>query len=99
MTLVVQARVVALLEGASLLLLLFVAMPLKYIAHAPLMVRIVGSIHGLMVLMFAAILFRLVRAEQWPMRKAFVAFGTSLVPFGAFYFERSLRKAGPGGSF
>ncbi|HMI86599.1 MAG TPA: DUF3817 domain-containing protein, partial [Polyangiaceae bacterium] len=39
MTLVVQARVVALLEGASLLLLLFVAMPLKYIAHAPLMVR------------------------------------------------------------
>lgn len=94
MKLVAQVRALALLEGASLLLLLFVAMPLKYLAHAPLMVRVVGSIHGLFVVLFAASLLRLVLGKQWSMRKALVALVTSFVPFGAFYLERSLREAG-----
>ena len=51
-----QLRLVALLEGTSFVVLLFIAMPLKYLADLPLAVRIVGSVHGALFLMFLAVL-------------------------------------------
>ena len=58
MTVLRQLRLVALLEGSSFLALLFIAMPLKYLAGLPLAVRIMGSVHGLLFLMFMAALYR-----------------------------------------
>ena len=58
MTALRHLRLVALLEGSSFLVLLFIAMPLKYLADQPLAVRIVGSIHGLLFVIFMAALFR-----------------------------------------
>jgi len=85
-------RLAALSEGWSYLVLLFVAMPLKYAAGFPLLVRIVGSIHGLLFIVFVATLVRVVRERRWPFRRAARAFVCSLIPFGAFVFDRSLRK-------
>jgi integral membrane protein len=51
-----RLRAVALLEGVSYLLLLFVAMPLKYFWEMPLAVRIVGSLHGMLFIVFLAAL-------------------------------------------
>ena len=58
MTALRQLRLVALLEGASFLVLLFVAMPLKYLAGMPLAVRIAGSIHGALFIAFVVALYR-----------------------------------------
>ncbi|MEO8258846.1 MAG: DUF3817 domain-containing protein [Acidobacteriota bacterium] len=87
-----QFRLVALLEGSSFLVLLFIAMPLKYLASLPLAVRIVGIVHGLLFLMFMAALYRASRKREWPLRRALLAFVSSIVPFGTFAFDRSLRR-------
>ena len=87
-----QLRLVALVEGSSFLALLFVAMPLKYLAGLPLAVRIMGSVHGLLFLMFMAALYRAARERDWPLRRSLLAFVSSIVPFGTFLFDRSLRR-------
>jgi integral membrane protein len=92
MTVLRQFRVVALLEGSSFLALLCIAMPLKYLAGLPLAVRIMGSVHGLLFLMFMAALYRAGRQCDWPLRRSLLAFGASIVPFGTFIFDRSLRR-------
>jgi integral membrane protein len=85
-----QLRLVALLEGTSFLVLLFVAMPLKYLA-GPLAVRVVGSVHGVLFLMFLVVLYRAGSERAWPPRRWLIAFVSSVVPFGTFVFDRSLR--------
>ena len=92
MTALRQLRVVALLEGASFLVLLFIAMPLKYLAGLPLAVRIVGSVHGVLFLLFIAALYRAGREREWPLRRSLLAFVSSIVPLGTFLFDRSLRR-------
>ena len=92
MTALRRLRLVALLEGSSFLVLLFVAMPLKYLAGFPLGVRIVGMVHGLLFLMFMVALYRAGRKRDWPLRRSLIAFVSSIVPFGTFIFDRSLRR-------
>jgi len=87
-----QLRLVALLEGSSFLILLFVAMPLKYFAGLPLAVRVVGSIHGALFLLFLAALYRAAGARAWPRRRSLSAFVASILPFGTFVFDASLRR-------
>jgi integral membrane protein len=92
MTALRHLRLVALLEGTSFLVLLFIAMPLKYLAGLPLAVRIVGSVHGGLFLIFLAVLFRAGRERGWPPGRWLIAFVSSVVPFGTFLFDRSLRR-------
>ena len=92
MTALQQLRLAALSEGWSYLVLLFVAMPLKYGTGLPVAVRIVGSLHGLLFVVFLVALYRVVRARNWPFSRAFRAFMCCLIPFGAFVFDVSLRK-------
>ena len=92
MTALHQLRLVALLEGTSFLALLLIAMPLKYLAGLPLAVRIVGSVHGALFLMFMAVLYRAGRERNWPLSRWLIAFVSSVVPFGTFVFDRSLRR-------
>ena len=87
-----QLRLVALLEGTSFLVLLFVAMPLKYLAGAPLAVRVVGSVHGLLFVLFVAALIWASSERGWPLRRSSRAFLCSIIPFGTFVFDRSLRR-------
>ncbi len=84
-------RLVALLEGVSFLLLLFVAMPLKYMAGLPIFVRVVGLVHGLLFILFVVALFRAASEHRWPVTRSLVAFVASLLPFGTLVFDRSLR--------
>ena len=87
-----QFRVVAFLEGLSFVLLLFVAMPLKYLAGQPLAVRIVGGVHGLLFVLFVGALFRVAVERGWSPKRWLLAFASSLVPFGTFVFDRSLKR-------
>ena len=87
-----QLRVVAFAEGVSFLILLFVAMPLKYLAGLPQAVRIVGMVHGILFIAFVLMLLRASIARSWPFHRSLVAFGSAIVPFGTFAFDGSLRR-------
>jgi integral membrane protein len=92
MTALRHLRVIAFCEGVSFLVLLLVAMPLKYAFGMPAAVRVVGSVHGLLFLLFALALFRVASERHWPARRWLGAFVASLVPGGTFVLDRSLRR-------
>ncbi|MCP9439149.1 MAG: DUF3817 domain-containing protein [Nitrospira sp.] len=85
-------RLIAFAEGTSFLILLFVAMPMKYLMGMPLAVRIVGSIHGVLFLLYVARLAKLRTMYQWDKRFCLQAFLASVLPFGPFVFDKYLRE-------
>lgn len=85
-------RLVAITEGISYLLLLFVAMPLKYFANTPQPVKYLGWVHGFLFVLFGLLLLQVWIRYRWTFRKAFMAFLASLVPFGTFVLDKSLKK-------
>lgn len=85
-------RVVALLEGASLLALFGIAMPLKYLADMPQAVRIVGWLHGVLFIWYVAEVADLALRKVWGRRTVALAMLMSSLPGGAFWFDRRLRR-------
>lgn len=85
-------RLVAMLEGISYLLLLFVAMPLKYLADMPLAVKYVGWLHGGLFVLFMLWLLQIWLEYEWKFSKVIFAFVMSIVPFGTFYLEKKLKE-------
>jgi integral membrane protein len=90
--LVQRFRWVAFLEGISFLVLLGVAMPLKYLADEPLAVRVVGMIHGVLFLVYGAMVGVLVQQRGWSIARATEAMILSVVPFGTFVLDRRLAR-------
>ena len=84
-------RGVGLLEAVSYLLLLFVAMPLKYAWGMPLAVRVIGSVHGGLFVLFCFALWRVMMNTNWPLGRASLVFAASLVPFMPFLIDRRMR--------
>ena len=85
-----KLRVVAFVEGVSFLLLLFIAMPLKYWAGLPQMVRVVGMAHGLLFVLYVLYAFLAKVEYGWSFRKLALALLASVVPFGTFYADKHL---------
>jgi len=75
-------------EGVSYLLLLFVAMPLKYFAGMPMAVRVAGSIHGFLFILFLYYIYHAMKTAGLPKSKALRAFILSFIPFGTFYMDK-----------
>ncbi|GAB2768321.1 DUF3817 domain-containing protein [Rhabdobacter roseus] len=88
-----RLRLVALLEGTSLLLLVGVAVPAKHLFGNPALVQALGPVHGLLFLLFVFNALRLGIEQRWSFRattwKVLVA---SLVPFGTFYIDRKILR-------
>lgn len=87
-----RLRAAGLLEGASFVLLLGVAMPLKYLAGMPLAVRVVGLIHGMLFIAFCSLLLQAKAAHDWSLGRAGGIFLAGLVPFGPFVIDRRLKR-------
>jgi integral membrane protein len=87
-----RLRAIGIIEGASFLLLLFVAMPLKYMAGMPQYVSVVGAAHGALWLLYVASVIDVRLAIDWPWRRVLTALVASVLPFGPFVLERSLRE-------
>ncbi|NDC79108.1 MAG: DUF3817 domain-containing protein [Chitinophagia bacterium] len=87
-----RLRIIGDLEGVSYLLLLGVAMPLKYKAGMPQAVTWVGSLHGALFVAFCAALLQAHFARRWPLMRTLLAFLSSLIPFGTFLLSRELRR-------
>lgn len=80
-------RWVSILEGISFLVLLFLAMPLKYFFDMPQMVRIVGMAHGVLFIAYLLGAFWMYNPLNWQPRTLVVVIACSVVPFGPFYVE------------
>ena len=85
-------RLVAISEGISYILLLFIAMPLKYIAGWPEGVTYVGWVHGLLFMLYILALISVKFNLNWGFKKTAIAFLASLIPFGTFILDKSLQK-------
>lgn len=82
-----RLRIIAFLEGISFIVLLGVAMPLKYFAGIPQAVRIVGMAHGVLFILFVLLLIQVATEKSWSFKKSALSFLSSLVPFGTFYAD------------
>lgn len=80
------------LEGVSFLVLLGIAMPLKYLAGMPRMVSVVGAAHGFLFLLFVAAVLQAAFALRWPLARVMGALAASVVPFGPFVLDAHLRR-------
>lgn len=81
-------RGISILEGLSLLILLFIAMPIKYILGDPEYVKHVGMAHGL--LFVAYVLFAIMTKFEldWKPKTLLIVFVASVIPFGTFYVDK-----------
>lgn len=88
-----KLRIAGFLEGLSLLLLFFFAMPMKYIGGEPIYVRIVGSLHGILFILFIIQLYLVAEEKQWQYKdlplKLFIS---CFIPFGTFYLDHKVLK-------
>ncbi len=85
-------RAVALLEGVSFIVLLFIAMPLKYLGGMPMAVKLVGWAHGVLFVLFVLALAEVAVALRWSLSRIIAAFAASLLPFGTFVLDARLRR-------
>jgi integral membrane protein len=88
-------RLVGVLEGFSYLILLGIAMPLKYFAGRPEAVKYFGWAHGVLFVAFSVLLLQVWIRYKWSFLKTTAAFIASLLPFGTFILDRRLKKEYP----
>lgn len=79
---------ISILEGTSFLVLLLIAMPLKYIWEAPKMVEIVGMFHGILFVLYILGALWLYKAMNWNLKTLLVICVSSVLPLGPFYVEK-----------
>ena len=89
---VTYVRFVGLIEAVSFLLLLFVAMPLKYLAGIPLAVKVAGWFHGVLFMLLGVGLLRAMFEAKWPFKRALTVFIAALLPFGPFVIDRRMKE-------
>jgi integral membrane protein len=85
-----RLRVIGFLEGLSFLFLLLIAMPVKYLAGEPMLVRITGMIHGLLFVGYVLKVIIVKFELNWSVKKSFLALVASVIPFGTFYADSRL---------
>jgi integral membrane protein len=90
-------RIISYLEGISYILLLFIAVPIKYYANDPTLVKLVGMPHGLLFVAYVILSLVNSKKHNWNFSKTLVVLISSIIPFGTFYvdykyFKTDLRR-------
>lgn len=83
-------RTIGKIEAVSFLILVGIAMPLKYFAGMPMAVKVVGWIHGGLFMIFGLALLRTWIVARWPFWRTTVVFIAALLPFGPFLVDRRM---------
>jgi integral membrane protein len=91
-------RRVSLVEGVSFLVLLGVAMPLKYLGGMPQAVTVVGWAHGLLFILVLHALSLAMGLEGWTVRRSAAVVLAALLPAGPFVLDRRMRAWEAGAS-
>jgi integral membrane protein len=91
-TVIRQLRIVGLVEGVSFLVLLGIAMPLKYFADMPRAVSVVGMVHGVLFIIYALAAAHAWVTARWPLSRAAGLLAAAVLPFGTFVIDGRLRR-------
>ncbi|MFB9329020.1 DUF3817 domain-containing protein [Paenibacillus aurantiacus] len=91
-TAVGRFRLIAFVEGLSFLVLLFIAMPLKYWADMPGAVTLVGGIHGALFGLYMLALIHAAIDARWTWKQVALAFILAFIPFGTFVLDARIRR-------
>ncbi|NEW09123.1 DUF3817 domain-containing protein [Paenibacillus sp. SYP-B3998] len=83
---------VGLAEGCSFLLLLGIAMPLKYFMDLPQAVRLFGMAHGVLFVLYLIAVAVVTLTHRWPLKRVVIAVIAAFLPFGPFVLDGRLRK-------
>ncbi|MAV00635.1 MAG: hypothetical protein CMC37_03550 [Flavobacteriaceae bacterium] len=81
-------RIIAFFEGISYILLLFIAVPIKYVFDDPTYVKMLGMPHGILFMIYIIFSFIVNIKLKWNMKELFIILIASLVPLGTFYVDR-----------
>ena len=87
-----RLRIIGIIEGISFILLLGLAMPLKYVWGMPLAVRVIGALHGFLFVLFLYLLIQVKLEKKWDIVKMAKPLIASLLPFGTFIYDKQLKK-------
>jgi len=87
-----RLRLIGIAEGLSLLILLGIAMPLKYMADQPEAVKYTGWIHGILFVGYVVAVLFMFYERNWSFKKVILACLAAFLPFGTFVFDAQLRK-------
>ena len=85
-------RLISILEGLSFVLLLFLAMPMKYLGGQDFFVKILGMPHGILFLVYIFFAFVLSFRLKWGVLVTIEVLLASVIPFGTFYIDRKYLK-------
>ena len=85
-------RIVALLEGVSYILLLFIATPIKYLLDDPQYVKMLGMPHGVLFIAYIAFAVLFKKDFSWTNKEFMIVILASIIPFGTFYIDRKYLK-------
>lgn len=81
-------KIVSTLEAISFLVLLGIAMPLKYFWGMPFLVQYVGLAHGILFVLYIAMAIYISQILNWPIKTLIIVIICSVIPFGPFYAEK-----------
>ena len=84
-------RIIGNIEGVSYLLLLFIAMPLKYAYDMPAAVMITGMAHGVLFVAYCLLLAVCMKKFVWTLKFGVYLFIATLIPFGTFVTDRKIK--------
>ncbi|CAM1334470.1 DUF3817 domain-containing protein [Tenacibaculum aestuariivivum] len=84
-------KIVSLLEGVSYLLLLFIAVPIKYFQGNPEYVKMLGMPHGLLFVAYIIMAIMLKFELNWNAKTFGIVCLLSVLPFGTFFVSRYLK--------
>lgn len=85
-------RKIGIAEGVSFVILLLIAMPLKYMMGLPLAVKYIGAVHGALFVLYVGLAYYAKEVYQWPLKKFLMAFMAAWLPLGTIFFDARLKK-------
>lgn len=83
-------RMLAWVTGVLLIVVVFVAMPLKYLAEDETLMSVIGPGHGFVYMVYVVFAFLVFNAMRWPLQRLFVLLLAGVVPFLSFFVERKV---------
>ena len=87
-----RLRAIGWWEGWSFLLLLGVAMPLKYFAGMPMAVRVVGMAHGILFVIYIVVAIQTALERHWPWKRTALVLLASVLPAGPFVVDAKILR-------
>jgi integral membrane protein len=90
-----RLRVIGFWEGASFLVLLGIAMPLKYAYGQPEAVRVVGLAHGILFMLYLWAAVQAALEHNWTWKRTGWVMLASLLPAGPFVVDARLLRGTP----